>query len=188
MKIGMTGHTRGVGKVIFETLSENYNVIGFSRTNGYDVNQPEIILNEIKECDIFINNAYNKDAQLNLFKLLFDKWKSSDKVIINTLNFSTIIDSNLKKDYENDYFTYKSQFLSELNKIYGQYDTKKCKVMNIFPATLEGHESYPESKNKVEYKDVANIVNWLITLPKELEVPHLSIRPTSQYKINNSII
>lgn len=188
MKIGMTGHTRGVGKAIFDKISETHEVLGFSRTNGYDVSDPITIINEVIDCDVFINNAYNKECQLNLFTTLFDKWKDSEKIIINTLNFSTILDSNLKKDYENDYFTYKSQFLTELNNLYIQYNTKQCKVMNIFPSTLEGHESYPDSKNKVEYKDVANIVNWLIQLPKGLEVPHLSIRPTSQYKINNSII
>ena len=58
MKIAITGHTQGIGKCAFERLSPN--IIGFSKSTGYDItkfNDRKRIIEESKDCDIFINNA-----------------------------------------------------------------------------------------------------------------------------------
>ena len=38
MKYAITGHTQGVGKKAYERLSPD--IIGFSRSTGYDINDP----------------------------------------------------------------------------------------------------------------------------------------------------
>ena len=61
MKIALTGHTKGLGKRLFDSLSEKYETIGFSRSNGYDIKSPvdrKKIIKESKDCDIFINNVH----------------------------------------------------------------------------------------------------------------------------------
>ena len=58
MKIAITGHTQGIGKCAFKRLSPN--IIGFSKSTGYDItkfNDRKRIIEESKDCDIFINNA-----------------------------------------------------------------------------------------------------------------------------------
>ena len=66
MKIAITGHTKGIGKAI-AGLYYTDEVVGFSRSNGYDISVEESIsriVAESIECDIFVNNFTN-----NLYKI-----------------------------------------------------------------------------------------------------------------------
>jgi len=87
MKIAITGHTQGLGQAFFKHF-QSYTVIGFSRSNGYNIANPadrNKILDEIKDFDIFINNAYNNydDSQLKLLMDVYNIWQGTDKIIIN---------------------------------------------------------------------------------------------------------
>ena len=80
MKFGITGHTSGIGKSLFNY----FDATGFSRSNGYNVNFPENIINNLENCNIFINNAHGGFGQSKMMKAIFDKWKDEkDKHIIN---------------------------------------------------------------------------------------------------------
>ena len=65
-KIAVIGHTKGLGKLVFENLQELGNdVSGFSKSLGYDISDAEdrqSIVKKSSECDVIINNAYNFDA------------------------------------------------------------------------------------------------------------------------------
>lgn len=84
MKYAITGHTQGIGKRAFERLSPD--IIGFSKSTGYNITTAEgrgKIIEESKDCDIFINNATDDFGQVELFIDLFTAWKDQPKVIIN---------------------------------------------------------------------------------------------------------
>lgn len=84
MKIAITGHSQGIGKCLFQKMSPN--IIGFSRSNGYDINNKEDrrrIISQSKDCDIFINNAESNFAQTYMLIDLFKEWKDTNKTIIN---------------------------------------------------------------------------------------------------------
>lgn len=95
MKIGITGHTHGIGKSTFELLSNNgHTVTGFSRQNGYDIDSVENrnkILKEIQDFDVFINNAFSMN-QTTLLTELINLWDGKDKLIINLGSKVTTID------------------------------------------------------------------------------------------------
>lgn len=77
MIIAVTGHTSGIGKAV----SERYNIVGFSRSNGYDITKDkQRIVQDSKHCDIFINNAQNGFHQT---ELLYDISKEFKGKIIN---------------------------------------------------------------------------------------------------------
>ena len=40
MIIALTGHTKGLGAELYKDLTHQYKVIGFSRSNGYDIKNP----------------------------------------------------------------------------------------------------------------------------------------------------
>ena len=81
MKIGITGHTKGLGLIVYNRLNSTHNVIGFSRTNGYDVQSSNKIIEKLNDCDVFINNVYYQTTQSDLFFKLFEKWKIFIKVV-----------------------------------------------------------------------------------------------------------
>ena len=86
MKIAITGHTKSLGKALFEFLSQKHEIIGFSRSNGYDIKSPfdrKKIIKESKDCDIFINLVHNYYHQTDLLLELHKSWKGLQKYIIN---------------------------------------------------------------------------------------------------------
>ena len=75
-KIVITGHTSGIGKAIFDKFTEVscHDIIGMSRSNGYDIDKDfDKVVEEATGAEIFINNAYRDSQQLKLFHALKDK-------------------------------------------------------------------------------------------------------------------
>jgi hypothetical protein len=65
MKIAITGHTSGLGKFLFKKYSPLHDCIGFSRSNGFDLEKDyDVIAKQIKSCDLFINNSFATGAQM----------------------------------------------------------------------------------------------------------------------------
>jgi hypothetical protein len=75
-KIIITGHTRGLGKSIYDKFKEIScrEIVGMSRSNGYDIDKNfDKIVAEASGCELFINNAYRDQQQLKLVDALKDK-------------------------------------------------------------------------------------------------------------------
>jgi hypothetical protein len=75
-KIVITGHTSGIGKAIFDKFTEVscHDIIGMSRSNGYDIDKDfDKVVEEATGAEIFINNAYRDSQQLKLFHALKDQ-------------------------------------------------------------------------------------------------------------------
>lgn len=75
-KIIITGHTKGLGKAIYDKFTQEScrEIIGMSRSNGYDIEKDfDKIVEESKGAELFINNAYRDKQQLKLFNALKDK-------------------------------------------------------------------------------------------------------------------
>lgn len=76
MKIVITGHSKGVGKAIYEHFVKNgHEVIGLSRSTGCDIKDIKPVLDQAEGCDLFINNAYHKHIQLEIVEELNTKCK-----------------------------------------------------------------------------------------------------------------
>ena len=75
-KIIITGHTQGLGKAIYDKFTEIScrEIVGMSRTNGYDIEKDfDRIVEEASGAELFINNAYRDGQQLKLFEALKNK-------------------------------------------------------------------------------------------------------------------
>lgn len=75
-KIVITGHTSGIGKAIYDKFTEVScrEIVGMSRSNGYDIEKDfDRIVEEASGAEIFINNAYRDRQQLKLFNALKNK-------------------------------------------------------------------------------------------------------------------
>lgn len=75
-KIIITGHTRGIGKAIYDKFTEIScrEIVGMSRSNGYDIDKDfDRIVEAATGAEMFINNAYRDRQQLKLFHALKNK-------------------------------------------------------------------------------------------------------------------
>jgi hypothetical protein len=75
-KIIITGHTKGIGKAIYDKFTEIScrEIVGMSRSNGYHIEKDfDRIVEEATGAELFINNAYRDQQQLKLFHALKDK-------------------------------------------------------------------------------------------------------------------
>jgi len=179
MRIALSGHTRGIGKYIFENI-ESY---GFSRTNGYDITDTDNYINSIKNFDVFINNTFHPIYQQKIFEKLFDEWKYKNKTIVNILNLSTILNDDITVQHE--YFKSKQSFKKSIQSTMLNNKNKKVRIINLFISTMENHTNYT-GKNKVKYKDVFNILKFALESPQDVEHGFISIGCTTEY--DNSII
>ena len=70
MKIVITGHTSGIGKCLYDKfITFGHEVIGVSRTTGYDLNTDVDRVVELAEnCDLFVNNCYVGASQKELLE------------------------------------------------------------------------------------------------------------------------
>jgi NADP-dependent 3-hydroxy acid dehydrogenase YdfG len=177
MKIAITGHTDGVGKSIYEKLLTEFDVVGLSRSNGYDIKNIDVILEQIEGCDVFINNAFQQNYQTLLFEKLFNKWKFLPKLIIN-MNSSCVYEPS---DWNLFYANSKKDFREVSMNIIRSNVDKRVRVTNLYPSTLSSHIGF-ESLNKIDIEHVSDIVYWLVTQPVEIEIREMSIYCTTLHK------
>ena len=75
-RIVITGHTHGLGKAIYDKFTEVscHEIVGLSRSNGYDIDKDfDKVVEAATGAEIFINNAYRDQQQLKLFNALKNK-------------------------------------------------------------------------------------------------------------------
>lgn len=178
MKIAITGHTSGIGKAVAnEFSSHGHEIIGFSRSNGYDISiskDRHKIITECKDADIFINNAYAFYSQLYMFIEIFHSWKNCKKTIIN-------INSQTKYFVDNHsiYNLAKRKLQSTAIELSNQQ--RKCKIINISP----GYVQTPRIKNLIksdeimQATDLAKYIKWCVDAPANIEITELSLKAIS---------
>ena len=189
MKIAITGHTKGIGKACADLLSEEHEIVGLCRTNGFDIQQTNMCAMKIVPCDVFINNAYLSTFQSRLFEVVFKQWKDKPKTIINIgsraqyeHNFSGSIYSSDKRHLQHttEHVTFGRQ---------GGFD-KQCRVMNLNPGyvntdmanldlSADGMTHKPPADEMLTSEHMAELVKWMLDTPQQFEVYDLSIWKTT---------
>lgn len=83
-KVAVTGHSSGIGKGLYDFFSQKFEVKGFSKENGYDINDYDRILEESVDCELFINNAYSYYKQSEIVDAWAKQHKDYKHLIIST--------------------------------------------------------------------------------------------------------
>ena len=90
MKVAITGHTQGIGLALKSVYEQHgHHVLGFSRSNGYDITNSEDrkkIIQQIQDYDLFLNNAHDYDQTFcgtYMLTELWETWKDQKKTIAN---------------------------------------------------------------------------------------------------------
>ena len=178
LEVSLTGHTKGIGEALHRTLSSKFIVKGYSRTNGYDISSSEgrqHIFESSKHSDIFINNAYYSNSQTELFTLFFENWLyDENKTIVNISSQSKY--PGMSKNWSG-YSAYKAS-LNHQAYLCGFKTDRKCRIITVNPGlvrtsmTLDAQQS---NKGMLTAEEVAQAVDWAISLPQHIEIGELSL-------------
>ena len=172
MKVVITGHTCGIGRSIDKLLAEKgYEVVGLSRSNGFDITNTEKIMKTIDryDPDIFINNAYAPGSQTFLLKQVFSNWREREKLLINMCSVAALIPSD-HVDYGMPYASDKREqkvFCDSHNFKYskGDYTETKCRLVNLcFDYVKTSFKSKHDKRlyPNLEPNQVAGVVSYVI--------------------------
>lgn len=172
MKIGITGISNGFGKYIVDNWSSKYEVIGVSLRKGIPA-----VVNEIKNCDVFINHAYNGTDQSEVFKYLFKLWNGANKTIVN---FGSSAVHEVNGLYP-EYIANKKHLYNLSTELSHGIGNKNVRVINFNPSTLESNP-YFENFNKLKFSELSDILEYLINLPQHLEISEITIKNTRREK------
>lgn len=135
-KIIITGHTRGLGKAIYDKFTEVScrEIVGMSRGNGYDIDRDfDKIVEEATGCELFINNAYCERQQLKLLEALKDK--VSMMVVMGSV--SRFYPEMIPTDYVKN-----KQELAEACRLIS-IDPKSVPILHLDLSFIEGTEVDP---------------------------------------------
>ena len=141
-RIFITGHTRGIGKAIFDLYkSKDYLCYGVSKTNGLDVDKDcELIVQQMANFKYIVLNAYANDSQLRMLKEIISLYKNDDKhvaVITSTSGTTAGMDSSLKEQEYNWYCKNKKELIEFIGKAQQDLYEKPIQIYDICPDTVK---------------------------------------------------
>ena len=174
MKVAITGHTKGIGKAIAE-LYYTDEVVGFSRSNGYDISDIssiDSIVNASLNCDVFVNNAYYGTAQVDIFEKLLAHWNNDPTKTIVNINSRTIYNGPNQRQYTTDKKLLKSSAVNAIRDI-----DRKCRVININPGYIKTDmtSTVHDKFNMMSPEQLAQMIKWCLNQPQEIEIGELSV-------------
>jgi len=164
MKIGITGNSAGIGKSISDLP---YEFIQFNRADG-DIHNIELVYEKFKDCDIFINNAWDGDCQIKLLNYFFNKWKDLPKKIISIGSSVSTYEPG-GTGYQG-YVILKRQ-LKQAHCDIVNLKTTKCKSYLICPGVTDTNLTTSSKCKKMSPQDVADIVKFVIE--NKLYIPEI---------------
>lgn len=172
MKIAITGHTSGLGKSIHNyAVEHDITVLGFSRSNGFnitDFRDRKLLINSVADCDVFINNAYDKYGQLDVLYELYEEWKTKSKLIVSIGSMaSNAAEWRLKPCL---YSTVKKALDVATYQLINSHDRQGCKLMIFKPGYLG------DNNGKIPYAYAAKFLLDAIQ-NNHYETTELVIRP-----------
>ena len=135
MKIAITGHSKGIGKACYDILEKDNEVYGFSRSNGYDITENfNAIVHAVKNCDVFINNAWHNYIQIDLLNAIFNKWKDNENKTI--VNISSLSKYPGLSGNQTGYSATKAALSHQAFLLMFKTD-RKCRMININPGFVD---------------------------------------------------
>jgi nucleoside-diphosphate-sugar epimerase len=182
MKIAITGHTKGLGAELVKLLEPDHEIVGFSRSNGYDIEQPGVIdkiVENVKDCDMFINNAKCFWHQTDMFSTLLLDWAHKKKRIVNIGSHVTVWNyntdrPNFPKISANHYVGVKAALKAASYHAWENYEWPLVHLVQPGPFVNTGFKPYPD-RTWMETEQLAKaIVDNVIN--SELLVMELTVR------------
>tara|TARA_A100001011_G_scaffold353256_1_gene394641 strand:+ start:1762 stop:2340 length:579 start_codon:yes stop_codon:yes gene_type:complete len=171
-RIFITGHTRGIGKAIFEMYKgKNFFCHGVSKSTGMDIDKDcDSIVQQMANFDYIVLNAYEKDSQLRMLQMIVERYQDEPKkiaVITSTSGTPAGMDSSLKQQEYNWYCKNKKALIEYIEKIQQDLFEKPIQIFDVCPDTVKTDmsEGLWEEYPKLQAQEVAECVDMCFTKP-----------------------
>jgi hypothetical protein len=159
MNILITGHTSGIGKILYDKFGGT----GLSRSTGFDITKDSIIP-YIEPDTIFINNAYNSKDPFAQTRLLYETYSLAKHVIC--------IGSN--SPYEGIYKTSKNSLEIACNDLfYKGYNVTNIKLGKVDTPFQDNY-----SGDKISKETIIKTFEFIFSIRERIN--EISIRPRSE--------
>lgn len=159
MKVAITGHTSGLGLACADLFASlGHTVVGLSRSSGHNIADTDYAVQLIKDCDVFINNAYNEKNQSILLNDLFLHWANTNKIIINIGSAVTVY-PRTERDRDHEPWDYRDH-KQHLEQVF-RYLSKlphTCQLKLISPGAINTKMIEHLNCAKMPAEDVAQII------------------------------
>ena len=180
-KVLITGHTRGIGRAVFDLLTEHgYECEGFSQSTGHNILECEdMIVDKIEQFDYVVLNAYAQHSQEIMLKKIVERYADKDlrvAVITSTSGTTAGADDDMIDEEYTEYKQLKKDLIRYISEVQQELIDKKLNVYDVCPDTVYTDmtvglwEQYP----KLQPKDVAECVDLVFR--------------TKNYNINKIVI
>ena len=141
-KIAIVGHTRGIGKAISDLYQKkNYEVIGLSSSNGYDLQFSQVeIMEQIDDCRLIVINAYVGGGQMTLLKRIYGKYLFENKkvaVITSTSGTPIGADEELGNPEYRDYCENKKILIGYIEELQQELFNKPLSIYDVCPDVVD---------------------------------------------------
>ena len=166
-KIVITGHTGPVGKILSEYFSKEYEVIGISRSTGYDLSNADDrskIIEIANDADHFINLANVGCSQSYILLGLYNAWSQRSGKIISFSSIAAALPLELLYGHSASLEMIASKFLLEqthkelsMKKLFGnQPQSVLVRFMNFDPK--EGSRAWEPYTDKQQMIDMVDFI------------------------------
>lgn len=172
--VAITGHSTGIGKACWDLLQHDNIVQGFSRSNGYDIDDTDRIAYEARDATVFINNAWTEHGQIQMFKTMLNLWSNQpSKTIINLGSRSAFL--NPDQTRRPDYTKSKKHLLKE-TRYTSLHTDKKCRVSIVNPGFVDTNmAAHNKGVAKMTPEYFAGVIKWIIEQPLDIEIGEIGI-------------
>jgi hypothetical protein len=165
MKVVITGHTWGIGKALYEHFQTfgGWEVIGLSRSNGYDIDKDfDRVVETATGCFLFINNVYRDKQQTRLVNALKDK--VTKMIVMGSV--SRHYPELILTDYVQD-----KQELAESCRLVS-IDPNGIDLLHLDLSFIDGQDPDPNkptdfvSDYNIHFEEIISAVDFWMTNPK----------------------
>lgn len=155
MIVGITGTTSGIGKAL---LDLPYKFVEFNRGDG-NLDDVGTVYEKLKDCDVFINNAWETDCQTKLLEHFFDNWKDKPKKILSI--GSSVASYMPSGTGYGDYVEYKRE-LRETHCNIVNLKTTLCKSYLVNPGVTDTKLVTHRDGKKLSTMDVVGMIKFVL--------------------------
>lgn len=174
MKVAITGHTSGIGRALYDLYQkQGHEVIGFSRSNGYDISQNNDFMSIVSQaitCDVFFNNAFAEFAQFEFLYTIHPYW-------VNDLSKThVVIGSNSADGTKKKPHPYAVQ-KAAVDKAAEQLNQgARYRLINIRPGYVDTPRVKHVTEPKIALPDLAETIAYIVQ-NKSIFIPSITILP-----------